>query len=87
MQHLLSDHNMLLSRVFLPIGEYLNVTTQAAAIPHFVTPENTVEDAFEAVVANRAHRIYVLESKDNKKLIGVISLVDLLELIAKSVSP
>jgi len=87
LKHLLSDHNVLLSRVFLPVGEYLNIRDEPALVPYAVTPENTVEEAFDKVVAARSHRLYVVASKDDKKLLGVISLVDLLEIVAKSANP
>jgi CBS-domain-containing membrane protein len=79
LQHLLIEKNFNIARVFLPIAEFLKVTSDKPIQIHSVTPEDTVGDAFEKVVTTKSHRVYVIDDKN--KLLGVISLVDLLKLI------
>jgi len=74
-------------RLYKPISEYLDnvaksrTDPQASARPKeviTVTPEDTLETVLGLLVMNRIHRVYIVESKTQKKPIGLITLRDVM---------
>jgi CBS domain-containing protein len=70
-----------LSRLFLPCIEYLTFIPQKDIIPgpFCVLPSATIEEIILKLEITKSHRIYIIDS--NQKLIGVITLTDILECI------
>jgi len=74
-------------RLFKSVQEYLTniknskTDPQADARPRqviTVTPEDTLETVLGLLVLNRIHRVYIVESNNNKKPLGLITLRDVM---------
>jgi len=69
----------LLPILLKPINEFSTLIPANKMIPGrvVVSPSNTVEEVFFKTTIAKVHRVYVV---DQLKLIGIISLLDLLSL-------
>jgi len=67
-----------------PIKEVLG-ETMAKKKPVSVTPSTSIGDVFKTMSKEKIHRLFVVKDHRSNELIGVISLVDLLDLIVNYV--
>lgn len=74
-------------RLYKPVSDYLSNIKKSRTDPHAgerpndivtVTPEDTLETVMGLIVANRIHRVYVVESASHKKPVGIITMRDIM---------
>jgi len=74
-------------RLYKTVGEFLSNVKHSHTDPQVgtrprdvicVTPEDTLETVLGLLVTNRIHRVYIVESKTNKKPLGLITLRDVM---------
>lgn len=71
-----------LERLFLSIEDFLKIISKNNSNiiePICVQSSSTFQELIKKIVSTKKHRIYLIS--ENKKLIGVISLVDILRFI------
>eukprot|EP01133_Synstelium_polycarpum_P018035 gene18035-21529_t len=83
--NLIKSQGQYLNLLYQPITEYLSAIKKLTNCPRNVVTckkSDTFKDVVQKVAENKIHRIFVVN--DENKLLGVISLLDILEFIVKS---
>jgi len=67
-----------ISDVSLPVIDYLKKRKGANNVKALVvTMENTLLDVMQLIVENKIHRLWIVESKEHPKPVGVVTLTDI----------
>jgi predicted transcriptional regulator len=68
----------------LPISDFLNSKIEGATVPKlaFATRNSKINNVMHMMDVIRIHRIYVVESEENKLPVGVITASDVLALFS-----
>lgn len=56
-------------------------------IPATATPDITLKQIIDIMMKEDTHRVWILESKDSKKVIGVVTMSDIMGLLCAQSPP
>jgi CBS domain-containing protein len=76
--------NFSIRKFFIQIDEFLMAKVAGQTVPRVVhcTPSSTLKLVFEQFRTHKTHRIHLVESETNLKPIGVVTLSDVISVLA-----
>lgn len=74
-----------MTKLLLTVGDFIKLIPKNPTIPgpYAVRTTSTLSDVLSLITETRSHRVYIVD--DNKLPIGVISVVDIVAAMIKSV--
>ncbi|KAI8054826.1 hypothetical protein BDF21DRAFT_349593 [Thamnidium elegans] len=75
-----------IGQLTLPCKDYIKITTNHI-IPATATPDITLRQIIDIMMKEDTHRVWILESKDSKKVIGVVTMSDIMGLLCAHSPP
>ncbi|GAA5801563.1 hypothetical protein EDC94DRAFT_614361 [Helicostylum pulchrum] len=75
-----------IGQLTLPCKDYIKITTNHI-IPATATPDIALKQIIDIMMKEDTHRVWILESKHSKKVIGVVTMSDIMGLLCAQSPP